>query len=63
MICPDWQYPHCGTSRATHARCTASLSRPEMPSIVVISAPPTAETGSEQERSGFPSRKTVQAPH
>ena len=34
-----------------------------MPSMVVISLSPTAETGIEQERSGLPSMNTVQAPH
>jgi hypothetical protein len=22
MICPDWQYPHCGTCSLSHAFCT-----------------------------------------
>jgi hypothetical protein len=31
--------------------------------MVVTSAVPTEDTGNEQDRSGRPSRKTVQAPH
>src|SRR5258706_16215147 len=57
------QYPHCGTSWAIQAFCTAPASRPVTASIVVISALSSAETGIEQERSGLPSINTVQAPH
>jgi hypothetical protein len=28
MICPDWQYPHCGTSSSLHAARTASAAFP-----------------------------------
>src|SRR5687768_4595462 len=63
ITCPDWQKPHCGTSRATHARWTALAVRPVTPSMVVTSALPSADTGNVHERSGLPSRSTVQAPH
>src|SRR6185503_9345108 len=63
ITCPDWQKPHCGTSCATHAACTAFASRPATPSMVVTWAVPTADTGSVHERSGLPSSITVQAPH
>src|SRR5439155_25376971 len=48
---------------ATHEPCTAFASRPATPSIVVTSALPNADTGKVHERSGLPSRSTVQAPH
>src|SRR6202790_854678 len=63
MICPDWQYPHCTTSRSTHAFCTAFAARDDKPSIVVTWRLATAETGAEHERNGWPSTWTVQAPH
>src|SRR5208337_5108161 len=63
MICPDWQYPHCGTSSAIHAACTASAALPERPSMVTISLPLTEEMGVTQERRGTPSTYTVQLPH
>src|SRR5690606_11310316 len=28
MICPAWQYPHCGTSSSIHACCTAVSGSP-----------------------------------
>src|ERR1700674_823797 len=63
MICPDWQYPHCTTSRSTHAFCTAFAARDDKPSIVVTWRLATAETGAEQERNVCPSTWTVHAPH
>src|SRR5438132_2700714 len=64
MIWPDWQYPHCGTSFMIHAACTALPARvAPIPSIVVTFLPAAADTGIEQERTGCPSRCTVQAPH
>src|ERR1700730_11400978 len=36
MICPDWQYPHCGTSSSIQAFCTGCDASTESPSIVVI---------------------------
>src|SRR2546425_7222877 len=62
MIWPDWQYPHCGTSSAIQARCTACARFLERPSIVVTRLPATAATGSTQVRVATPSRWTVQAP-
>src|SRR6266540_2107757 len=63
MSCPDWQYPHCGTSSATHAFCTRCVDVALSPSIVVTGRVPTAETGSTHERTASPPRWTVQAPH
>src|SRR2546429_1028806 len=50
MIWPDWQYPHCGTSSAIQARCTACERLRDRPSIVVTRLPATAATGSTQVR-------------
>lgn len=55
MIWPDWQYPHCGTSSASHARCTGWLLSGERPSIVVTFAPSREPIGNEHERIGLPS--------
>src|SRR5256885_1832280 len=63
MIWPDWQYPHCGTSSAIQARCTAWARFLDRPSIVVTRLLATAEMGSTQVRVATPSRCTVQAPH
>src|SRR5213083_2819646 len=64
MIWPDWQKPHCGTSFATQASCSAlpSLVWP-MPSMVVILLPAAAPSGVEQDRAACPFTCTVQAPH
>src|SRR5437016_2550428 len=64
MIWPDWQYPHCTTSRSSHACCTflpAGVS--PIASMVVIFLPAAAATGVTHERVGWPSSCTVQAPH
>src|SRR5208337_1293784 len=63
MICPDWQYPHCGTSSSIHAFCTGWEPSAERPSIVVIFFPAMLETAVMHERAGSPSMCTVQAPH
>src|ERR1700756_2799140 len=63
MICPLWQYPHCGTSSAIHATCSGCWLLGERPSIVVMLLPATCETGVEHERVEAPSTCTVQAPH
>src|SRR3954452_24951443 len=60
IIWPGWQYPHCGTSRATHAFCTLWL--PPRPSMVVTFWPDTEPIGVWQERTAWPFRCTVQAP-
>src|SRR3984957_4796179 len=63
MIWPAWQYPHCTTSTASHAFCTA---RPKAlvatPSMVVIGAVPTDDTCVTQDRTGALFKCTVQAP-
>src|SRR5689334_17085935 len=63
MICPGWQYPHCGTCSAIHAFCTGCELSADSPSMVVIFFDPTAETAVWHERTAWPSRCTVQAPH
>src|SRR5580704_3381738 len=63
MICPGWQYPHCGTCSAIHACCTGCELSADNPSMVVIFFDPTEETGVWHERTASPSRCTVHAPH
>src|SRR6266704_2263292 len=63
IICPDWQYPHCGTSISIQARCNGWLRSGESPSIVVISFPAARVTGATHERTAWPSIWTVHAPH
>src|ERR1700739_2488368 len=62
MICPDWQYPHCGTSSSIQAFCTGCDASVESPSIVVTFFPATLETGVMQERVASPLMCTVHAP-
>src|SRR3990170_406935 len=45
MICPAWQYPHCGTSTSNHAFCNGCDPSADKPSIVVTAA--LADTASE----------------
>src|SRR5579871_590474 len=63
IICPTWQYPHCGTSISCHASCTGCVPSAESPSSVVTVWLPTAETGVWQDRTALPFRCTVHAPH
>src|SRR6476661_5677602 len=63
MICPDWQYPHCGTCSATQAFCRGCWPLGERPSMVVTFLPATLDTEIWQERIALPSMWTVQAPH
>src|SRR5579863_5784755 len=68
MICPDWQYPHCGTCSAIQASCslaTIALCSPCCPatSIVVMVLPCAFSHDVEHERTALPSRCTVQQPH
>src|SRR5664279_5181192 len=63
MIWPDWQYPHCGTSSSIQATWIGWVRSGESPSMVVTFLPATAEMGVTQERCGWPSMWTVQAPH
>src|SRR5262245_49821004 len=64
MICPDWQYPHCGTSTAAQAFCTGcELSRDSPSMVTILSVGLIALTGIEQERTTSPFRWTEQAPH
>src|SRR6478752_1966388 len=64
MICPDWQYPHCGTSSSAQARCTGCELESERPSMVTIRAVGCrSPTRIEQDLVTAPSRCTEQAPH
>src|SRR5216684_4085043 len=62
MICPDWQYPHCGTSSAIQACWTGWLPSADKPSMVVTFFPATLEMAVWQERAASPLMCTVQAP-
>src|SRR5215471_14782223 len=62
MICPDWQYPHCGTSSSIHARCTGCDASVDSPSMVITFFPATLEIGVMQERVASPLMCTVHAP-
>src|SRR5258708_18869375 len=62
MICPHWQYPHCGTSSSIQACCTGWLPSAESPSMVVTFFPATLEIAVMQERVASPLIWTVQAP-
>src|SRR5579885_679517 len=62
MICPDWQYPHCGTSSSIQACCTGCNPFAESPSIVVTCFPETEEMGVMHERVASPLMCTVHAP-
>src|SRR5512137_2572233 len=63
MSCPDWQYPHWGTSPAIQAFWSGWSPVADSPSMVVIRCPVASLTGSWQDRTGSPSRSTVHAPH
>src|SRR6266446_4558263 len=64
MIWPDWQYPHCTTSRSSQAFwILAPAAVVPIASIVVISDVPMLSIGVMQERVATPSICTVQAPH
>jgi hypothetical protein len=64
IIWPDWQYPHCGTSRSSQAfwilapACVAPTA-----SMVVIADVPILSIDVMQERVAMPSMCTVHAPH
>src|SRR5713226_7025318 len=63
MIWPDWQYPHCTTSRSSQAFwILAPAAVAPIASIVVIAEVPMLSTGVMQEREATPSICTVQAP-
>src|SRR6266851_4283342 len=62
MICPDWQYPHCGTSSAIQACWTGWLPSADKPSMVVTFFPATLEMAVWQERAASPLMCTVHAP-
>src|SRR4029078_3791558 len=64
MICPAWQYPHCGTSISCQATCNGCIPSADSPSIVVHGALLGAvETGVMHDRTARPRRCTVHAPH
>src|ERR1700738_2648418 len=62
--CPDWQYPHCGTSCLIHAVCSRRPSGvAPSASIVVTDLPLTPLIGKRHERVATLSTWTVQEPH
>src|SRR5262244_3965473 len=64
MIWPDWQYPHCTTSRSSQDFwILAPAAVAPMASMVVTSDLPMLSIGVTQERVALPSMCTVQAPH
>src|SRR5215467_3507888 len=63
MICPGWQYPHCGTLTFIHAFCTGWDPSSERPSIVRISVPAVLFIGVTHARIALPFWWTVQVPH
>src|SRR5215472_12214975 len=63
MICPDWQYPHCGTCSASQAFCSGCDESADSPSIVVTDLPAISETWVWHENARSPSICTMQAPH
>jgi len=64
MIWPDWQYPHCTTSRSSQAFwILAPAAVAPIASIVVTADLPMLSIGVMQERVATPSTCTVQAPH
>ena len=56
MICPVWQYPHCGTCSAIHALWTGCVLSADSPSMVVIFFAPTDDTGVWHARTAAPYR-------
>src|SRR6185437_16445918 len=63
MICPGWQYPHCGTLTFIHAFCTGCDPSVERPSIVRISVPAALLMGTTHARTALPFWCTVHDPH
>jgi hypothetical protein len=63
IICPDWQYPHCGTSSSIHAACRVFMRAGERPSIVVTFLFAAAAMVSLHDRTGSPSTCTAHAEH
>src|SRR5258705_346370 len=64
MIWPDWQYPHCTTSRSSHARCSALPCEVVQIASMVVTAPsPTLSIGVMHDRRGVPSTCTAHTPH
>src|SRR5713226_8820364 len=61
---PEMQYPHCAACSSMKAFWSGCrLLADPRPSSVVIFVSTTARAGVTQERTGFPSTSTVQAPH
>src|SRR5215475_833869 len=63
MICPDWQYPHCGTCSASQAFCSGCDESADNPSIVVTDLPAISDIWVWHENARLPSMCTMQAPH
>src|ERR1700681_3031227 len=63
MICPDWQYPHWGTSSSIHANWTGCVPSADSHSMVVTVSPAAADAAMLHDRVARPSIRTVQALH
>src|SRR5262249_25312566 len=64
MIMPLMQYPHCTACKSMKACCSGcGWATVPSPSSVVPSDCPIEPTSVTQERTGWPSTSTVQAPH
>src|SRR5258708_21274127 len=62
MIWPDWNWPHCGPRRASHAFCIGCEESDDSPSMVVTALPATCDTWVWHEKARLPSICTMQAP-
>src|SRR5690242_13929036 len=63
IICPLWQYPHCGTLACRQACCTGCCAVALRPSMVTMSLPAALCIGVWQLRTAAPFTCTVHAPH
>src|ERR1035438_1746318 len=63
MIWPLWQYPHCGTLRASKSFGSGGSPAALSPSMVVMRLPAASRIGVRQLRAASPFRWTVHAPH
>src|SRR5258706_9366153 len=63
MICPLWQYPHCGTLIDCQAFCTGWLAVALSPSMVTMVLPAVSFIDVWQLRTATPLTWTVHAPH
>src|ERR1700689_283167 len=62
MICPDWQYPHCGTFNSIQAFCTGCRPFAPRSSMVRISLFAAELIGVTHDLTAWPFLCTVHAP-